>query len=77
MRLKESTVNRLPLALLETLPLAAFGPLLAVVFYGFNIANGEVQFFAQPVAKLAKSLECIKALGFPASVHAGLFSGAA
>jgi len=62
MRLKEPTVNWLPLAILETLPLAAFGPLLAVVFDGFNIADGKVQFFAQPVAKLAKGLERVKPL---------------
>ena len=77
MRPKEPTVNRLPPPILETLPLAAFGPLLAVVFDRFNIADGKVQFFAQPVAKLAKGVECVEPLGFPASVHAGLFSGAA
>lgn len=32
MRLKEPTVNRLPLTILETLPFGEFGPLLAVVF---------------------------------------------
>lgn len=77
MRPKEPTFNSLPLAILKTLPLAAFGPLLAVVFDRFNIADGKVQIFAQPVAKLAKGLESVKPLGFPASVHAGLFSGAA
>ena len=75
MTLKEPTLNWLPLAILETLPLGAFGPHAAFVFDRFNIADGKVQFFAQPVAKLAKGLESVKALGFSASFHAGFFSG--
>ena len=41
MRLKELAINRLPVAVFETLPLAADRPLVAVVFGGFNIADGD------------------------------------
>ena len=59
MRLKVPAINRLPLAILEKLPFAAFCPLLAVVFDGFNIADGNSKLMMEPIANFAERLKWV------------------